>query len=220
LKIFDEGERLSYLRRLFYNNKKSDLSGDVPGIVRQEGQVENSMWKIKSLQMGTLHIVGTNNGRVDIRQSDVNTTLDEVDRRDSLNRMWLKKIFENASTSEGVVIAFHADIYRFKGDASACTKENRVVCNPYKTIREDLKNLAKIYGKPVLVVHGDIHPYCFNQPYEAVPNFWHLNGPGDFKVSDAAEVLFQPDNKEKPFTVRGVLHAEEPPEQCNYNRKK
>ncbi len=218
---YAELERLDYLRSLFYEDKAMDLSADIDGIVRQKGQPENSMWKIENLLMGTLHIVGTNNGRVNILKNDINETLDEVDKRDANNLAWLKKLFDNAKNAEGLVIVFHADIYRFKGDAQACTKENRLKCNPYKNIREALKSMTAEYNKPVLVVHGDTHPYCFNQPYiEDVPNFWHLNGPGDFKVSDAAQIIFDPRNQSKPFEVHGVLHVGKPPTECNYNRKK
>ena len=181
---FDELERLEYLRKIFYKDKALDLSEDIPQLSRQKEQLENSMWKIDHLFMGTLHIVGTNNGRVNILKSDVNQTLDEVDRRDNLNRIWLKKLFEKAKDAEGLVVIFHADIYRFKGDAPACTKENRLRCNPYKNIRDDIESMALQYKKPVLVVHGDTNAYCFNQQSVDIPNLWHFNGPGDFKVSD------------------------------------
>jgi len=217
---FSELERLRFLRSIFYDDKTLNVSGDITGLVRQKEQPENSMWKIKGLLMGTLHIVGTNNGRVNILKSDVNTTLDAVDKRDMFNTLWLEKIFENANNAEGVVIIFHADIYRFKGDAPACTKENRLKCNPYKSIRDALKKLASSYTKPVLVVHGDTHPYCFNQPYTDVVNFWHFNGPGDFKVSDAASIIFNPSDKNRPFEIHGVLDTKIPPLECNYNRSK
>jgi hypothetical protein len=219
-KRFAERERLEYLRRIFYDNKSLNISGNIPWLIRQKEQPENSLWKINNLLMGTLHIVGTNNGRVNILKNDVNATLDEVDNRDARNILWLQNIFDKAKDAEAVVISFHADIYRFKGDAPACTKENRLKCNPYKKIRDMLKRLAKHYDKPVLVVHGDTHPYCFNQPYLELPNFWHFNGPGDFKVSDAASIIFDPSDKSRPFEIHGVLHTEKPPQVCNYNRSK
>ncbi len=219
-KRFSELERLAYLRRIFYDDKNLNVSGNLTGLIRQKEQPENSLWKIKGLLMGTLHIVGTNNGRVNILKYDVNATLDEVDKRDARNSIWVQKIFDQAKEAEAVVITFHADIYRFKGDAPVCTEENRLKCNPYKTIRDTLKRLAKEYKKPVLVVHGDTHPYCFNQPYEDVPNFWHFNGPGDFKVSDAASIVFDISDKNRPFEIHGVLHTEVPPQVCNYNRSK
>jgi len=215
---FDELERLAYLRKIFYNDKTSDLSQDIPSLRRQEEQPENSMWKIETLLMGTLHIVGTNNGRVNILKSDVNQTLDAVDRRDDLNRVWLRKLFEKAKEAEGLVVIFHADIYRFKGDAQACTPQNRLKCNPYKNIRDDIEAMASAYKKPVLVVHGDTNAYCFNQQSEKIPNLWHFNGPGDFKVSDAAKIIFYPNDKKRPFKIVGVLDTVQPPSICDYKR--
>ncbi len=219
-KSFDELERLAYLRKIFYEDKALDLSQDIPHLSRQKGQPENSMWKIKGLLMGTLHIVGTNNGRVNILKSDVNQTLDEVDKRDDLNRIWLKKLFENAKDAEGLVVVFHADIYRFRGDAPACTKENRLKCNPFKNIRDDIESMAKEYKKPVLAVHGDTNAYCFNQQSTQIPNLWHFNGPGDFKVSDAARIVFDPNSNKEPFVITGILNPVRPPFECNYNRSK
>jgi hypothetical protein len=215
---FDELERLDFIRKLFFEDKNLDLARDIPDLSRQDNLPENSMWTIDNLLMGTLHIVGTNNGRVNILKSDVNKTLDEVDRRDDLNRVWLKKLFEKAKDEEGLVILFHADIYRFKGDSPACTKENRLKCNPYKNIRDDIESMAFNYKKPVLVVHGDTNAYCFNQQSTQIPNLWHFNGPGDFKVSDAAKIVFDPDDKSEPFKVTGVLDPTRPPLVCNYNR--
>ena len=215
---FDELERLDFIRKLFFKDKALDLARDIPNLTRQDNLPENSMWKIDNLLMGTLHIVGTNNGRVNILKSDVNKTLDEVDRRDGLNRIWLKQLFEKAKNEDALVILFHADIYRFKGDAEACTKENRLRCNPYKNIRDDIERMALTYKKPVLVIHGDTNAYCFNQQSIQIPNLWHFNGPGDYKVSDAAKIIFNPDDKSEPFKVTGVLDPNRPPLVCNYNR--
>ena len=217
---FDELERLAYIRRLFFKDKEVDLSRDIPNINRQNELPENAMWKIEDLLMGTLHIVGTNNGRVNILKSDVNQTLDEVDRRDNMNRVWLKKLFKKAKDTEGLVVIFHADIYRFRGDAPACTPENRLRCNPYKNIRDDIETMALQYKKPVLIVHGDTNAYCFNKPSISVPNLWHFNGPGDFKVSDAAQIIFDLNNKKEPFEIIGILNPVRPPLECNYNRSR
>lgn len=213
---FSEIESLKRLRALFYKDKKLDLSRDIPHLVRQKEQIENSMWKVGNLLMGTLHIVGTHNARTNILLSDVNTTLDAVDRRDALNLIWLKTLFEHAKDASGLVILFHADIYRFKGDAPACTKINRLKCNPYKNIRDGIEALALVYKKPVLVIHGDTNAYCFNQQSTEISNLWHFNGPGDFKVSDAAQIVFHETNTSFPFEVRGVLNKQIPPAVCSY----
>lgn len=213
---FSELERLAYLRLLFGEDK--NMTKDLSHLVRQKDLPENSMWRINGLQMGTLHIVGTNNGRVNILKDNVDEALDEADRRNHLNLVWLKNLFRKAVLAEGLVIIFHADIYRFKGDAPACSKTNRIKCNPYKNIRDAIETMAASYGKPVLIIHGDTNAYCFNQPLKETPNLWHFNGPGDFKVSDAAHIVFDPGNIKEPFSVRGILDPVKPPVLCNYNR--
>lgn len=215
---FYELGRLDFLRQLFYEDKSLDMSRDIQGLIRQKEMPENSRFKIGDLLFGTLHIVGTNNGRVNIVKGDVNATLDAVDKRDELNQLWLEKLFVEAKEAEGLVIVFHSDIYRFKGDVEACNSTVRVRCNPFKTIRDTIERMASLYQKPVLIVHGDTNAYCFNRQSEKIPNLWHLNGPGDFKVSDVAKVVFDLKNKENPFMVTGLISTQRPPKECSYKR--
>ncbi len=215
---FDELERLAFLRKLFFEGTGLEMTRDIPDLVRQDGLSENAMWRVDSLVMGTLHIVGTNNGREEILKSDVNQALDAVDERDALNEVWLQQLFESAKSAAGLVILFQADIYRPENDKPACTSENRTDCDGFYQIREAIESMALAYNKPVLVVHGDTNAYCFNQQAEQITNLWHLNGPGDYKVIDAAQVTFSPNDVE-PFKVSGVLlEPGEPPLVCDYSR--
>ncbi|MCP3687779.1 MAG: hypothetical protein GY784_05130 [Gammaproteobacteria bacterium] len=214
---FDELERLAFLRALFFTGTGLEMTRGIPGLIRQDGLPENAMWSIDKLLMGTLHIVGTNNGRKEILQSDVNLALDAVDERDALNQLWLRQLFESAKQAEGLVVVFQADIYHSEDEKPACSPENRTDCDGFKPVREMIETLALSYKKPVLVVHGDTNAYCFNQPSEDVTNLWHLNGPGDYKVIDAAHIIFTP-HAVKPFTVSGILDPKEPPIVCDYSR--
>lgn len=215
-KRFGELERLEKLRTLFYKDESMNLSQDIPNLVRQKEQIENSMWKIDNLLMGTMHIVGTHNGRTNIVMGDVNTTLDAVDQRDTNNMQWLDTLFKKAKSASGLVVLFHADIYKFKKDVQACTKKNRKKCDSYKNIRNRIEELALAYKKPVLVVHGDTNAYCFNHQNKNIPNLWHFNGPGDYKVSDAGQITFHENNITNPFEVTGVLDKSVPPQMCDY----
>lgn len=214
---FDELERLAFIRKLFFEGTGLEMTRDIPDLVRQNGLPENAMWRIDDLVMGTLHIVGTNNGREEILKSDVNQALDAVDERDALNQVWLQQLFESAKSAQGLVVLFQADIYRVGDDKPSCTSENRTDCDGVKQIREAIENMALSYKKPVLIVHGSSNAYCFNQQSEQVTNLWHLNGPGDFKVIDAAQVVFSPNDVE-PFKVSGVLDPTKPPLVCDYSR--
>ncbi len=215
---FDEMERLQFIRNIFFNNTGLEMTRDIPGLIRQEGQPENAMWRIKDLVMGTLHLVGTNNGRDEILLSDENQALDAVDIRDTLNEIWLQEMFESAESAKGLVMVFQADIYEENDVTQECSKENRTECDGHKRIRDAIEKMAFIYEKPVLVVHGDTNAYCFQHQSKEVANLWRLNGPGDFKVIDAAQVVFDPNDTSMPFKVYGLLDPKAPPAVCDYSR--
>ena len=218
---FGESDRLALLRGLFYTGEGLQMSRDVPELVRQDGLTENAMWRIGDLAMGTLHIVGTDNGRREILLGDVDVALDAVDYRDAKNMAWLEQMFSSAKSAKGLAIIFQADMYRpvdpEKAPKPVCSDEVRTGCDAYTTIRNAMENMAAKYGKPVIAIHGDTNAGCFNQPSEVASNFWHLNGPGDYKFIDAAVVSFQPD-ADVPFSVSGLLEGGTMPEVCDYSR--
>lgn len=102
------------------------------------------------------------------------------------------------------MIIFQVDIYlESTKNKFACTYENCVDCDSFKFICETIETLSLSYSKPVLVIHGDTNAYSFNQPSEKVPNLWHFNGPGDFKVLDADQVTFNPNESKKTLKFLG-----------------
>jgi len=211
----DELERLDYLRQLFFHQDPQQLTKDIPGLIRQEGFIENAFWRIGPIVFATLHIPGTNNGRKEILRSDVQAALDEADYRDQSNEKWLQQLFAAAESAQAVVIAFHADMFDFDHDQPACSAENRTDCDGYRMLRELIKNYSLQFKKPVLAIHGDTLPYCLHQPYTLIPNLWRLNVPGDYKYIDASQILFDPENKAMPFTVTGLLDQKPAPAVCN-----
>jgi len=212
---YDELERLNYLRQIFFHQDVHQLTKDIPGLIRQEGFIENSLWKIDPVVFATLHIPGNNNGRNEILRSNIEEALDEADHRDQSNGKWLQQLFAAAESAQAIVIAFHADMIDFDHDKPACSAENRTECDGYRMIRELIKIKALQFKKPVLVIHGDTLAYCLNQPYTGVPNLWRLNAPGDIKYVDASQILFDPENKTMPFTVTGLLDRKPAPAVCN-----
>ena len=74
-----------------------------------------------------------------------------------------------------------------------------------------------VFGKPVLLVHGDTNPYCLDRDFggEATGNLWRLNAIGDFyKPTDATLVTVDPDDPEAPFSAKGLVGNAEPAESC------
>lgn len=213
----DELERLAYLRQLFFHQDPLQLTKDITGLVRQDGFIENAQWQMGSVVFATLHIPGTNNGRKEILRSDIQNALNEADYRDQSNEKWLKQLLSVTESAQAAVIVFHADIFEFDHNSPACTADNRIECDGYRKIRELIKTQASQFKKPILLIHGDTQAYCLHQPYPGIPNLWRLNAPGDYKYTDANQVLFNPKNSEMPFTVTGVLDQKPAPAVCSYS---
>ncbi|MCC7090755.1 hypothetical protein ABF87_13430 [Nitrosomonas sp. JL21] len=212
----DELERLAYLRQLFFHQDAHELSKNIPGLVRQQGFIENARWKIDHVSFATLHIPGTNNGRSQIMRSNVEDALNEADYRDQANEEWLQQLFAEAESAQAVVIAFHADIFEFDHNKPACSSGNRTECDGYRSTRDSIKQKAAAFKKPVLLVHGDTLAYCLHQPYAEIPNLWRLNTPGDHKYIDISHVLVDTKDQSKPFKATGVLDQKPAPAICDH----
>jgi hypothetical protein len=211
----DELERLTYLRQLFFHQDYYQLTKEIPGLIRQEGFIENARWQIDQVVFATLHIPGTNNARMEILRSNPEDALNEADYRDRSNEKWLQQLFAAAESAQAVVIAFHADIFEFDHNKPVCTPENRTACDGYRMIRESIKNKAAQLKKPVLVVHGDTLAYCLHQPYPVIPNLWRFNAPGDHKYIDVGQIQFNAENKDMPFAASGLLNQKPAPAVCD-----
>lgn len=214
---YDELERLSFLRQLFFHQDQYQLTKDIPDLIRQEGFIENALWESNQVVFATLHVPGTNNGRKEILRSNLQDALNEADYRDQSNEKWLQRLFIAAESAPAIVIALHADIFNFDHEKPACTIENRTNCDGYRKLRDLIKSKVTQINKPTLVIHGDSLAYCLQQPYTSIPNLWRLNAPGDYKYIDASRVVFDPKNKETPFSVTGVLDRKPAPAICNYS---
>ena len=213
----DELERLGYLRQLFFQRDRQQLVRDIPGLIRQEGFIENAQWSIGPVAFTTLHIPGTNNGRREILRSNIDDALNEADRRDQANTGWLQQRFATAESAQAVVIAFQADMFDFDHEKPVCTASNRTDCDGFRLLRDLTKQKAEQFKKPVLIIHGDTAAYCLHQPYPGIPNLWRLNAPGDYKYIDASLVVFDPENKDTPFTVTSLLDGKPTPAICDDN---
>lgn len=214
---YDELERLSFLRQLFFHQDRRQLTKNIPGLIRQEGFIENALWKSNQVVFATLHVPGTNNGRKEILRSNRQDALNEADYRDQSNGKWVQRLFTTAESALAIVIALHADIFNFDHEKPACTIENRTDCDGYRKLRDLIKSKAAQFNKPVLVIHGDSQAYCLHQPYPSISNLWRLNAPGDYKKTDASQIVFDPRNKETPFAATGVLDRKPVPAICNYS---
>lgn len=217
---FDELERLSRLREIFF------APGDLPAepdwrIARQEPDYpENARWRREDVVFVTLHIVGSDNGRQEIEHSDVQEALAAVAERDRANLVWLDAAF-GAAVKEGeeaaaLVIFMQADpdeIWDRSHRGRPCDAQEPQACNPYLTFLESLTAQADAFDKPVLLVHGSTNSFCLDTGFGGwrARKLWRLNGPGDFVTVDAAVVKVDPEAR-IPFQVHGLLSGDSPPD--------
>jgi hypothetical protein len=159
-------------------------------------------WSCQNVAFAAIHYTSSNNGWVDNNVSRQEETTGRVRAmREVLAELEQSAILRKR---DAVVVATQVDpfIQQCKGhDADIC---------------ESVRKLARNLPVPVLMVHGDTNGYCLDQPIADAPNLWRLNGVGDWKVIDADLVSFDPTNRRKPFTVRGLLSGLEPLSRCNY----
>ncbi len=212
---FDELERLTRLRELFFS--EADLPS-LPGaaVIRQSpAYPENARWQYDGIRFVTLHIVGSDNGRAEIEHSDVDAALAAVNARDAANLAWLDAAFADAEDTAAIVAFMQADpddLENRNERGTACGPARPTDCNPYLTFLERLTELADDFDKPVLLVHGSTNRFCLDTGFGGwrAPKLWRLNGPGDFVTIDAAVVHADPAAR-RPFQVHGLLSGDAVP---------
>jgi hypothetical protein len=192
--------------------------------VTQANFPENARWIYDDVVFATVHLVSGNNGREEVLEDDLELALALVDARDQANRVWLEAAFAQALDvgAKAVVIVTQADTTA--GGSGACTAYNRVHCDGFANFRAQLGRLAGNFRdrgqprRPVLLVHGDTNPYCWDKDFGGVmaPNLWRLNGWGDFQSPpDATQITVDPANTAQPFQAQTLIHQQVPTEGCN-----
>jgi hypothetical protein len=212
--------RLAAVRRIFFS--QPPVRDPSWHYATQSAQPENARWWYAGVLFVTVHMVGTNNGREEIKLDDRAQAIALADERDAANRRWLDQAFTLATQREAVAVVIATQVDPFgppKGQMDAFT---RCMQRPaYATFCEHILTLSATLGKPVLLIHGDTNAYCLDQPFpfHQAPRLWRLNAPGDFDVIDAAVVSIDPAHATAPFAVTGVLSGQAAPQECDYRRR-
>ena len=176
---------------------------------RQKSYLENAMWRFGGIQFLTLHVVGTNNGRIEVKQDDVTTAIAAVWARDTANADWLRRAIEGVEDDqsiEAVIVAMQADPTKINWD-EPCTIDNPHACDGFMALRNLLISWSAKLEKPMLVIHGDTGDYCVDREFggSTAPNLWRLNGAGDYTF-DATVIEFRSDEVDRPFRFRRLLN--------------
>lgn len=166
-------ERLAALRALFFPQPGVTSGGKPARVITQasvpgfETYVENTMWTFGGATMGTVHVVGSNNGYAPWNQIDPSDTYEtprpdriaEVEGRIAAAVAWIDAIFDRATLDRapGVLVAMQANP-NFELPA---TDRERLGFN---AVLERITARAIAFGKPVVVAHGDSHYFRVDKP--------------------------------------------------------
>ncbi|MDH3972846.1 MAG: hypothetical protein OEV42_01085 [Deltaproteobacteria bacterium] len=214
--------KLDFLRQLFFR-KPLDLPESWL-YARQPNFPENARWMKDGVFFMTVHLVSTNNGRIEILKDDVEAALSMVDARDHANRVWMEESFDAAlkAGAKAMVIVTQADVTS-PDAAGPCTATNHMHCDAFQSFRDNLRLNSRDFGernkprKPVLLLHGDTNPYCMDKEFggKLAPNLWRLNAWGDFQApADATVVTVKPESKQTPFVAETLLEHKVPVDGC------
>jgi hypothetical protein len=200
---FSPTERLSRLRELFFERGRALGRMPAPGVSQSEVSpefaefVENRRWEQGGVVFVTLHVVGSNNGL----QSPAADAREEFERRDRADRAWLDLAFRKAreADSRAVVVFMQGDPF-----ASRVQHDDFPAASGFRGVfAETLLPLARAWGRPVLVVHGDEHRLRNDRPFrldgERLGNVYRVEVPGDGDMR-ALRIRWR-DDAEPPFVV-------------------
>ncbi len=213
-----ELQRLSAIRRILF--VKSKVPAAHWRYERQLEAPENQTWWQQGVRFVTLHMVSKDNGRQEVLLDDPQEAIRLADERDGQNRVWLERAFKMAQRSDTRALVVAMQLDPFGPPDGTVDALQRCLNKPaYKDFCARLHSLSLVLDKPVLLIHGDTNAYCLDQPFPTAPKLWRLNAPGDYQVTDVAQVVFDRSNAAKPFGVTGVLSGKAAPSVCDYRRR-
>lgn len=203
---FDPLERLSFLRKTFFNGKT--LGRTAMPLERQSEfmpsyalYVENARFSKNGIHVIAAHVVGSNNNS-EVRDPRAAA---EFFERDKANGAWLSDSFDKATRekAKAVILAVHADMFRY--DFNLAGKEKYLRHSGFKNFAELLVKKAKAFQKPVLLVYGDSHEFMVTRPFiRSAPNITALQVFGS-KDMHAVEVMVDP-NSDNMFAIKPLLN--------------
>ncbi len=220
---YSDLKRLDRVRELFF----ADPPTSAMGYKRQAGFPENASWTYAGVRFLTLHVTGTNNGRDWVTGDPLEDALAAVTARDAANLAWLAEGFTAAKTegARAVVLAMQADMTDIgsKPEDLMCADvaaNSDHPCDAFADLRAAIRDAAKGFAGPVLLIHGDTAPFTLGQSFagEEAPSLWRLNAAGDsgvgrtgipYGVRDVTVVTLTP-GAHPPFAAIGLVSGKAP----------
>ena len=168
---YDPVERLAKLRSIFFDTNES-LGQRKLRVERQSGSAqyskfrENARWRYGDVRFVTLHMPGENNNLGRTPAADV-----EYRERNVANLAWLKDSFDVAKKEGSRAVAIFTQAnplfehrlpptrLRLLGVAAPPAKPSG-----YTDFLSALESEVLVFGKPVVLVHGDTHFFRVDKP--------------------------------------------------------
>lgn len=190
---FDPLERLAKIRELFFpiSDGNQTLGQRTLTVERQSEDArfrkyrENVIWHYGDVTYAGIHVVGSNNNLGRNAENDA-----EYAERNQANLAWLIKAFETAADSQALMIVIHAN------PGFELGSDDRTGFNDFIEL---LQTQTIIYGKPVVLVHGDSHYFRIDKPLDVpgenvdIDNFTRVETFGSPNVN-WLRVVVNPDN--------------------------
>ncbi|WP_270935335.1 hypothetical protein [Falsiroseomonas oryzae] len=194
---YDPLERLALIRSRFFADSNSLGRRPMP-LLRQADTdpahrpfVENARWTRNGVVFATLHVVGSNNNRPTEPEErpairPPQGAMAEFQARDAANIAWMEATFAEAGRTDAraVVLAIQADIFYVQRCGRGYDSGNRA-------FRAALGRAAASFGRPVLLINGDIHFWLHDRPMPEAPNLTRIMVPGD-RETRAVRVAVDP----------------------------
>jgi hypothetical protein len=168
----DGPARLADLRRIFFADANSLGLHSLP-LVRQadvsefKELVENARWRHDGVLFATLHVVGS----MDSLLATHPDRLAEASRRLRANVAWIRDTFEEARRhgDKAVVLSMQAALFTdgvpSEGFNAALVGERD---STLYWIAQAVREYGIAWGKPVLLINGDLHALIVDQPFRVL----------------------------------------------------
>lgn len=195
---FDPLERLAKVRQMFFADPAHSLGREKMPVESQAQAmpdkyakyVENARFALNRVLFATVHVVGSNNN---FEPGAPETAMEHFER-DAANVAWIDDTFRTARETDAraVVLAWQADVHDILQKWPIMPRASGFV----RTVQA-VERGAKVFGKPVLVIHGDEHQFqvgpFLDTSKKPIPNVLRLEVMGERRVH-AVRVLVDPES--------------------------
>lgn len=149
---------LNKIRELYFADERSLGQQPIPLVTQRRDPafakfVENARWSRGNVVFATLHMVGSNNN---CNPADA-VAMQEFRERDAANAAWIRATFAEARATQAVGVALFFQAQPLGGVVAG--RESG-----FAQFRATVAAEARVFARPVLLVHADAHRYRLETP--------------------------------------------------------